>query len=275
MVICAFTGFLTPLGDTPYTYLVKTMQGNTTQNINEHLPIVLISAKPQLCVIALFLAILIFTDTKIRLKDFFMIGGLLLLALMSRRQMSMFALIGLIVLNRLIVQLANKYDKDGCAKFIQKIQTPIGMMGLLLLVLIMCVPFVKPKMDNQFIPESDYPVQACDYILENMDYKNIKLYNEYNYGSYLIFRGIPVFIDSRADLYTPEFNGDKDRDIFTDFMNISTLGQYYEELFEKYGITDVLTYKSSKLNMLISRNEEYKVLYQDDYFVIYNRTVND
>ena len=275
MVICAFTGFLTPLGDTPYTYLVKTMQGNTTQNINEHLPIVLISAKPQLCVIALFLAILIFTDTKIRLKDFFMIGGLLLLALMSRRQMSMFALIGLIVLNRLIVQLANKYDKDGCAKFIQKIQTPIGMMGLLLLVLIMCVPFVKPKMDNQFIPESDYPVQACDYILENMDYKNIKLYNEYNYGSYLIFRGIPVFIDSRADLYTPELNGDKDRDIFTDFMNISTLGQYYEELFEKYGITDVLTYKSSKLNMLISRNEEYKVLYQDDYFVIYNRTVND
>ena len=275
MVICAFTGFLTPLGDTPYTYLVKTMQGNTTQNINEHLPIVLISAKPQLCVIALFLAILIFTDTKIRLKDFFMIGGLLLLALMSRRQMSMFALIGLIVLNRLIAQLANKYDKDGCAKFIQKIQTPIGMMGLLLLVLIMCIPFVKPKMDNQFIPESDYPVQACDYILENMDYKNIKLYNEYNYGSYLIFRGIPVFIDSRADLYTPEFNGDKDRDIFTDFMNISTLGQYYEELFEKYGITDVLTYKSSKLNMLISRNEEYKVLYQDDYFVIYNRTVND
>ena len=275
MVICAFTGFLTPLGDTPYTYLVKTMQGNTTQNINEHLPIVLISAKPQLCIIALFLAILIFTDTKIRLKDFFMIGGLLLLALMSRRQMSMFALIGLIVLNRLIAQLANKYDKDGCAKFIQKIQTPIGMMGLLLLVLIMCVPFVKPKMDNQFIPESDYPVQACDYILENMDYKNIKLYNEYNYGSYLIFRGIPVFIDSRADLYTPEFNGDKDRDIFTDFMNISTLGQYYEELFEKYGITDVLTYKSSKLNMLISRNEEYKVLYQDDYFVIYNRTVND
>ncbi len=275
MVICAFTGFLTPLGDTPYTYLVKTMQGNTTQNINEHLPIVLISAKPQLCIIALFLAILIFTDTKIRLKDFFMIGGLLLLALMSRRQMSMFALIGLIVLNRLIAQLANKYDKDGCAKFIQKIQTPIGMMGLLLLVLIMCIPFVKPKMDNQFIPESDYPVQACDYILENMDYKNIKLYNEYNYGSYLIFRGIPVFIDSRADLYTPEFNGDKDRDIFTDFMNISTLGQYYEELFEKYGITDVLTYKSSKLNMLISRNEEYKVLYQDDYFVIYNRTVND
>jgi len=27
MIICLFTGFLTPLGTTPYTYLPKTMQG--------------------------------------------------------------------------------------------------------------------------------------------------------------------------------------------------------------------------------------------------------
>lgn len=37
----------------------------------------------------------------------------------------------------------------------------------------------------------------------------MKIYNEYNYGSYLLFRGIPVFVDSRADLYTPQFNGEK------------------------------------------------------------------
>ena len=28
MIICLFTGFLTPLGTTPYTYLIKTMQGH-------------------------------------------------------------------------------------------------------------------------------------------------------------------------------------------------------------------------------------------------------
>ena len=37
MIICLFTGFLTPLGTTPYTYLTKTMQGTTTHNISEHL----------------------------------------------------------------------------------------------------------------------------------------------------------------------------------------------------------------------------------------------
>ena len=45
MIICTFTGLLTPLGDTPYTYLIKTMQGNTMDSISEHLPLTLINAK--------------------------------------------------------------------------------------------------------------------------------------------------------------------------------------------------------------------------------------
>lgn len=271
MIICIFTGLLTPLGDAPYTYLIKTMQGNTTSNINEHLPLVIIQSKPQLCLIALLLTILIFTDTKIRLKDLFMLGGLLVLALASRRQLSMFVLIGLLILNRLIVALANKYDKGGCEKFIQGLQKPIGILGLLLFVLIICVPFVKPKMNEQFISKSSYPVAACDYVLENMDLQNVKFYNEYNFGSYMIYRGIPVFIDSRADLYTPEFNEDKNRDIFTDFMNVSTLGTYYDEIFEKYGITHVFIYRNSRLDMLINRDGTFNMLYEDDYFRIYEK----
>ena len=49
-------------------------------------------------------------------------------------------------------------------------------------------------------------------MLQNLDVKNIKLFNEYNYGSYLLYKGIPVFIDSRADLYAPEFNGSMQED---------------------------------------------------------------
>ena len=271
MVICALTGLLTPLGDAPYTYLVKTMQGTTTSNIAEHLPITLIHSKPQLCMIVLILTILIFTDTKIRLKDLFMLGGLLLLALMSRRQMSMFVLIGLIILNRLVAALANKYDKNGCKQFIQLIQKPIGILSLLLLVLIMCIPFVKPKMDDKFIPASSYPVAACDYILENLDIHNIKLYNEYNFGSYLIYRGIPVFIDSRADLYTPEFDTEQKRDIFTNFLRISNLDEDYAEPFEKFGITHALIYKNNGLDKMMSKDANYSILYEDDYFRLYEK----
>ena len=76
MIICALAGLLTPIGDTPYTYLYKTMQGNTTNNISEHLPLTLIENTEAICMLIIFLAILIFTKTKIKLSDLFMIGGL-------------------------------------------------------------------------------------------------------------------------------------------------------------------------------------------------------
>ena len=273
MIICAFTGLLTPLGDTPYTYLLKTVEGNTMDNINEHLPLTLINSKDFLCLIIVFLAILLFTDTKIKLRDLFMIGGLLLLALSSRRQISMFVLIGSVILTRLVTALFDKYDPTGFDKlknFILKAEGVIITAGI---ILIISIYMFKPKVNNQYISESSYPVAASNYILENVDVENMRIYNEYNYGSYLLFRGIPVFIDSRADLYAPEFNGKKD--IFSDFINISNISVYYENKFKEYEITHVLVYKNAKLNMFLSRNSDYKLLYNDDYFYFYERLASN
>ncbi len=273
MIICAFTGLLTPLGDTPYTYLLKTVEGNTMDNINEHLPLTLINSKDFLCLIIVFLAILLFTDTKIKLRDLFMIGGLLLLALSSRRQISMFVLIGSVILTRLVTALFDKYDPTGFDKlknFILKAEGVIITAGI---ILIISIYMFKPKVNNQYISESSYPVAASNYILENVDVENMRIYNEYNYGSYLLFRGIPVFIDSRADLYAPEFNGEKD--IFSDFINISNISVYYENKFKEYEITHVLVYKNAKLNMFLSRNSDYKLLYNDDYFYFYERLASN
>lgn len=93
MLICLLTGFLTPLGTTPYTYLIKTMQGISTKNINEHLPTVLAENKKLLITFAVYIAIVAFTKIKVKLSDIFLLGGLGLLAILSRRQASMFYLI--------------------------------------------------------------------------------------------------------------------------------------------------------------------------------------
>lgn len=278
MIICAFTGLLTPLGDTPYTYLVKTMQGNTTASISEHLPLTLYNDKATMIVLALFLFIMIFTDTKIKLRDLFMITGLVYLAFMSRRQISLLILIGGFIFAKLLTYLAEKYDAEGCRKFISFMTTIIGRVCTIAIVILVAFAIYKPKMNNKYINSSSYPVEASTWILENLDVENIRLYNEYNYGSYLLFRGIPVFIDSRADLYAPEFNGTKNeegkyegRNIFSDYINISSIGTYYETKFEEYDITHVIVTKKAKLNMFLSRNEDYKELYLDDNFVIYER----
>lgn len=280
MVICAFTGLLTPLGDTPYTYLYKTMQGNTTENISEHLPLTLINAKEILVTLVAVLAILLFTDTKIRLKDLFMLAGLALLMFMTRRQVSMFVLFGSAIIAKLIADLFRKYDNRGLAELENIMISTLGTIAVICIIALLAILEIRPKVDDKFVRESSYPVDAATYITENLDLKTIRLFNEYNYGSYLIFRGIPVFIDSRADLYAPEFNKiensedaelAKGRDIFSDYIGASTISRYYERVFEKYDITHMILGKKSKLNMLIEKDDRYNQIYSDEYFVIYER----
>ena len=115
-----------------------------------------------------------------------------------------------------------------------------------------------------YIKEKNYPVKASDYILENLDYKNIKLYNGYNYGSYLIYRGIPVFIDSRADLYLKEFNPSINvfDDSNDDFDN-------YKSIFSSYKISHILLNNGYKLNSVLKLDNDYNIIYEDDYFTLY------
>ena len=273
MIICLFTGLLTPTGDTPYTYLYKTLLGNTTQNINEHLPMTVSDDVDAMCAIILFLAVLTFTKAKIRLSDLFMIGGLLYLMLDSRRQITMFVIIGSVILGKLLMEMVRIYSKNLDKNIVKVLTNKVGIILLILVILSLGYYLGKDKFNDKYVDETAYPVAACDYILENIDLGTARFYNEYNYGSYMLFRGIPVFIDSRADLYSPEFNGMPAKDIFMDFIDTSNIGLFYEDIFEKYDITHVITYENSKMNMIITKTNDtnYKELYKDDYFVIYER----
>ena len=276
MLVCVFTGLLTPIGDTPYTYLIKTMQGNTTQNINEHLPMTLIENEQVMCLLILYIALLTFTKIKIQLKDLFMIGGLAFLMFYSRRQSTMFILIGSITINKMTYEALKIYTKNFAQNLTKRMTTKVGVFVTIAIILTISLNFANEKKNDKFINTKDYPVAAADYILENLDVNNIKIYNDYNYGSYLIYRDIPVFIDSRADLYAPEFNTttgnpDDGKDIFMDFINVSSIATYYDTMFDNYEMTHILTTKNSKLAMLIDKRDDtkYNKIYNDDDFVLY------
>lgn len=276
MIIAVITGFLTPLGKTPFTYTYFTMKGNTTHNINEHLPLTLTNNIPMLCTMIVLIALIGFTRIKIRLSDLFMIGGLTYLMFYTRRQQSMLVLIGSIAFTRMLKNffeiLLNRPLDDMIKKCFNRFTAFI-----LIAVMVSWSLHLYGKVKNaKFVNESTYPVKASEWILNNLDINSIRLYNEYNYGSYLLFKGIPVFIDSRADLYAPEFNTPSGKatdgnDIFMDFINSSNISTYYGDIFEKYSITHAILYKNSKIAMLIRKtdSERFKEIYSDDYFVIY------
>ncbi len=275
MIISILCGLLTPLGTTPYTYLIKTMQGNTTQNINEHQPLVLINSTDIICVLIILIAVLTFTNAKIRLNDLFMLGGLIFLMFYSKRQASILSIVGVLALNRLIYNwMVSWLGEDIDDKLVNAFTSKFGAFMISGIVIILSMYFIKGKVKSEYIDAKTYPVNMSDYIIKyfeekGTDLSTIRLYNEYNYGSYLLYRGIPVFIDSRADLYSPEFN--EGVDVFTDFIECSNLSKYFGDTFKKYNITHVILYKNSKVNMIIQKTKlkGYKLLNQDDNFVFY------
>ena len=282
-IICLFTGLLTPLKDMPYTYTYRIMKGNTTQAVSEHQPMILINEKKILISYGILLAILIFTKTKIRLRDLFFLSGLFILSIMTRRQESMLILFGGIVFARILTEFIQRKNPKILLEVQEYLTTIFGEIGILIIVLLMSTKMINPKFTQPYIDETSYPVEASHWIKEKLDYKNIKLFNDYNYGSYLLFEDIPVFIDSRCDLYTPEFNGTYNKnskkfvgkDIFSDFLNVSQIATWYDNVLKEYVATHVITGSSSKLNMLISKDPLYNKIYSDKNFVLYERVINE
>ena len=289
VVICACMGIFTPTGlTTPYTYLYKTMSGNTMQVINEHLPLDLASNQDFVAFFVMFIVVLTFIDIKIDLKHLCYYLGILYLALNARRQVSMFLVICTPILAKLIGEIFEKYAPKLQEDLIKIITNFYGKVIFATIVIIISIQEFKPKINEQYYTNQDYPIYAAEWIKENLDYKNIKLFNEYNYGSYLIYEGIPVMIDSRCDLYTPQYNtktgnAADGQDIFMDVQNVATGDAKYNEVFDQYGITHVITYSDSSLNKKLKSDSDYKKIYpttleqkmQDDRFVIYEKIEKD
>lgn len=266
MILSLLTGLITPIGDTPYTYLVKTMMGNSQNYIEEHQMLGWINS-PFTIIIAfetLFLTII----SKVKVRDLFMICGLVLMSIMSVRHLSLLALIGTICFARAFSMFFENFGFDIDDKimkfFNKKLVIAISSIVMILVSSLLVVNNTK----QEFIDEEVYPVEAVKYIKENIDIENMRIFNEYNFGSYLILNDIPVFIDSRADLYTKQFSG-FEYDIFDDYYYMAAK---YQERFEFYDITHVLLYKENEaLYNSIDNSNNYKLLYEDEYFVFYEK----
>ena len=138
---------------------------------------------------------------------------------------------------------------------------------LIIIIAGVCVYNFISKSKDEFVSEKLYPVKATEWIKENLDVENMRLFNHYNFGSYLLLNDIPVFIDSRCDLYTSEFN--KNVNVFNDYINTENGEMTYKNLFKKYDINYALVYKDSKDDIYLDECENAQNIYEDDYFVIY------
>jgi len=202
----------------------------------------------------------------------FMICGLIILMLYFGRQKSIFIIIGLICINRIISEFCNSHNSSIDKQLVEAIMRKSVIVIIIICFIIVDFCLIFEKRNDQYVDEKTYPVEMSNYILDyfkETGFYNVRIFNEYNYGSYLLYRGIPVFIDSRADLYSPEFNSGVN--VFEDSESVGSFEMDIDEFVEKYNITHIILSNQSQLNKVLKKIEgtKYKLIKEDENFSFY------
>lgn len=259
LIISFCIGLLSP-GQLCYTSFIKIALGDTQSFIAEHQPLAPIQESPlYLIAIASIICILIFTKQKISISNFFIFSGLIVLSLYANRNTALFYIIGLpIFMENLDSLIKSSYILPKKFHIFLKLSYA-SMIAIFLLHGILTN--IRRPFNDPFLSCSE----VVDFLKEQENISTIKLFNPYDLGSYLLFEDIPIFIDSRAEIYTPEFGAEKN--VFNDYKKITTFNNI-EQIIEDYGITHFLFYKNSFLSQYFQIKNGYQTIYSDDKYVI-------
>jgi hypothetical protein len=157
---------------------------------------------------------------------------------------------------RLDTQVA---DQPALFRLVQRFSGPLAYAVLCTFVLIATVLYgsredVSPRKQNT-------PAGAIDYLRQNGI--SGKIYNGYEFGGYLIFRGVKTFIDGRIDQL---FLGG-----FMERVGRAQLDGSFPELLKQYDISLVLVAPRSPEAQQIERLADWKKVYSDDISVLFVR----
>lgn len=269
MALVFITGFLTPLGLSPFTYMFKVIGGYSSEIILELQKQKITETKELLIIIASFAGIMSLSKVKAKFTDICLIAGLIIMSTLAVRNMFIALVVVAFPITSLITEFIRTMNKE---ELCEKINRNINKnYALLLIILLACVGFAVYNYRNiykeNYVESSSYPVDAAHYIKDHIDLSEMRLYNHFNFGSYLEFKGIPTFIDSRSEIYCEEFNNVQ---ILKDFAHFDIdLTIEPEEMVEKYGFTHFIFTSNSANADKMKKRISFREIYDDGNFIIF------
>ena len=278
LIVVSITGLITPIKDVPYTYIIKSMVGKSNfengeksiEFISEMSALVPIVNTSFIVFTILFIAIFGFLPVKIKEEHGFLLAGLYMMSLISVRYIYILGFLSIYVLSDMLSQAFEMFIKDDIEKLQDILLKKVVILVLVVVTSIYSFSKFQEKWNIDYVDEKRYPIGVVEYIKKKLDYNNIRIYNGYDFGSYLMLNNIPVFIDSRLDVYCSEFN---DTDIFRDFIYVQFGKKNYDEIFEKYDFSHIILKNDSIVNQYLSKDYNYRIIYQDDNFSLYERRI--
>lgn len=110
---------------------------------------------------------------------------------------------------------------------------------------------------------------AVDYILDNENASNVILYTGYNDGGLTEFRGLPSYIDPRAEVFVKKNNNKYD--IMKEYVEMQNGELYYKKVLDKYSFTYLLVSSPDILNTYMPYDNDYEVKYSNEHYMVYKK----
>lgn len=256
-------GFFNPYGSYAYTYLFTTLAGVSSKYIQElQIPTLLDSFVLLIYIICLFIVIS-FRKTKIKLVDFVMIIMFLFCSLVANRYRYYLIFLTYLSVARIFLDFVKSNRKEFYDSFITFQISGKQMIMVVGIFMLLFSQSVFAFFTQSYVGKKDYPMEASKWILENLDYENSRFYQHYNVGSYLAWRGIPVFIDSRAELFDTG-----NITVLKDVYEVGVMKMTYQEFMEKYHFDYALVRKDEIIYPYLKQDENWVMIYEDNFWEV-------
>lgn len=194
--------------------------------------------------------------------------GVFSAAFFSLRHIPFFAMIAAPIISG---HLSGMIPRDQWERFFlvrlvnQKVSTIRTILWGILLVAIMGVVAFRIELGFRMIPgfiQSNFPVRAVEY-LKTAKLAERRGLHQYHWGGYLIWSGIPVFIDGRADVYGDAF--------LENYKGIIFNAETREDAFSRYNVDYVLMAQGHPLMNSLLQDKNWKLAYEDEVAFIFVR----
>ena len=264
LLISYATGLLTP-SRICYTSVFRINSGNPVKYIREFEPLTWNDAKYVFIGVILMVVLLAFFKTKCRLDLLFLFGGLFMMALTAYRHLALLVFVGSFAFFYVV------FDALSLVQFKKIKGTIIYTVVPLLAAVLLTVWGISKNRFSYFTYLSPMwsSEGALDYIEENYDKQSLRLFNDYSFGAYMIFRDVPVFIDSRVNEYTRQFDPDLERDVFDDYIAIHRMENNWHEVIEYYDFDGYYIPTDGPLYQYMLTNPDVELVWEDPYTAIF------
>ncbi|MFT5193710.1 MAG: MFS family permease, partial [Candidatus Promineifilaceae bacterium] len=192
--------------------------------------------------------VMIYSKRLVLWTDVLFIAGTTFASLQSVRNIPLFALVAIPILSRHLLGLFMNTPWYPLFSGLAPDPIPNRMMNriswfAIVLVLIGMIAFSMEELGKtKETIGRKFPIAAVDW-LESEGLSQARIFNEYEWGGYLIWRNVPTFIDGRADLFGDE--------LIYFYMQTYTRQSSWREPLDKFDVEYLLIKSNGGLRTLI------------------------